>query len=76
MILLVLIFCLQLQSLCLQGASLDDQTPEKWNEMAEQKLHDLLNRKSNKNIAKNIILFVGDGMSIGTGIISHQLYSM
>ncbi len=61
------IFYLQLQIFCLQSVELNDQAPEKWNEMAEQKLHFLLNRKSNKKIAKNIILFVGDGMSIGTG---------
>ena len=33
---------------------------------AFSKLHKLLEPDLNKNVAKNLILFVGDGMSIGT----------
>lgn len=43
-----------------------DRDPQKWNNQAKETLENLLNGKINKNIAKNIILFLGDGMGIGT----------
>lgn len=43
-----------------------EQTSEYWNEKAQFKLRDRLLRNPNKNIAKNVILFLGDGMSIPT----------
>lgn len=44
----------------------NDRDPKKWNDQAKETLENILNRKINKNIAKNIILFLGDGMGIGT----------
>ncbi|RNA26010.1 alkaline tissue-nonspecific isozyme isoform X1 [Brachionus plicatilis] len=43
-----------------------DKNPLKWNNQAKQTLEHLLKRKINKKVAKNIILFLGDGMGIGT----------
>ena len=43
-----------------------DKDPQKWNRMAKETLDNLLNRKLNHNVAKNIILFIGDGMGIST----------
>ncbi|KAL0275004.1 UNVERIFIED_CONTAM: hypothetical protein PYX00_002998 [Menopon gallinae] len=37
-----------------------------WNSKAQCSLKEQVNRKPNKNIAKNIIMFLGDGMSIPT----------
>ena len=41
-----------------------DQDPEKWNQAARNAIDSLLNRKQNKNIAKNLIMFLGDGMGV------------
>ncbi|CAF0976264.1 unnamed protein product [Brachionus calyciflorus] len=43
-----------------------DKNPEKWNKLARENIDEILNRKINKNVAKNIIFFIGDGMGIGT----------
>ena len=41
-----------------------DQDPEKWNQAARNAIDSLLNKKLNKNIAKNLIMFLGDGMGV------------
>jgi hypothetical protein len=41
-----------------------DVLPNKWNTYARNKLDEILNRKINKKIAKNVVLFIGDGMGI------------
>lgn len=43
-----------------------DRAPEKWNKEARVTLDELLVRGINKNIAKNVILFLGDGMGVST----------
>ena len=43
-----------------------DRSPEKWVENAKQTIDSILNRKMNGNVAKNLILFLGDGMGIPT----------
>nr|UYX71625.1 membrane-bound alkaline phosphatase [Culex quinquefasciatus] len=43
-----------------------EQTIEYWRDNAKRAVEKILNLKENKNIAKNIILFLGDGMSIST----------
>ncbi|RNA41849.1 alkaline tissue-nonspecific isozyme [Brachionus plicatilis] len=43
-----------------------DVQPQKWNKIAKEKIDQILNRKLNGNIAKNVILFLGDGMGITT----------
>lgn len=40
----------------------EDVFPSKWNKYSRNKLKQMLNRKPNQNIAKNIILFLGDGI--------------
>lgn len=60
-ILLVLVFAYAL--ICCQ-ASLDwsrDTQPGRWYKDALDKINQMLKRKINKNVAKNIILFLGDG---------------
>jgi alkaline phosphatase len=44
----------------------NDQNPTKWNNLAFEKINSILNRKINNKIAKNIILFIGDGMGVNT----------
>lgn len=43
-----------------------DQNPNKWNTYARETIESLLKTKLNRNIAKNLILFIGDGMGIPT----------
>lgn len=43
-----------------------DQSPLKWNNQAKESIEKILFRKLNKNVAKNLILFLGDGMGIPT----------
>ena len=45
---------------------LTDVDPEKWNKIAEDTIASLLKRKPNNKIAKNLILFLGDGMGVNT----------
>nr|XP_022338383.1 alkaline phosphatase, tissue-nonspecific isozyme-like [Crassostrea virginica] len=42
------------------------QDAEFWNSMAQENLKRLLQKQWNTNVAKNVILFVGDGMGIST----------
>ena len=48
-----------------KGWSKDIQR-ERWNREAIQDINRVLNKKLNGNIAKNIILFLGDGMGMST----------
>ncbi|XP_053685594.1 membrane-bound alkaline phosphatase-like [Sabethes cyaneus] len=43
-----------------------EQTIDYWHAEARKTVAKLLDRKENRNIAKNVILFLGDGMSIST----------
>lgn len=40
--------------------------PDYWNNLAEEYINTRLNLKENKNIAKNVILFIGDGLGSTT----------
>ncbi|XP_026467187.1 membrane-bound alkaline phosphatase-like [Ctenocephalides felis] len=44
----------------------DEKSAEFWTKQAKEKLTKRLERKENTNDAKNIIIFIGDGMSIPT----------
>lgn len=44
----------------------NDMYAEKWNRQAMDNIQRILDRKANHNIAKNVILFLGDGMGIST----------
>jgi alkaline phosphatase len=44
----------------------EDENPKKWINNAKETIDSLLKRKLNGNIAKNLILFLGDGMGIPT----------
>ena len=46
----------------------EDMYPLKWNDYSRNKIEHMLNRHLNGNVAKNLILFLGDGMGITTGI--------
>lgn len=43
-----------------------EQTGEYWMDKGQKTLNELLNRKLNNNHAKNVIFFLGDGMSLPT----------
>ena len=45
-----------------------------WIEEAQKTLHEQLNKKLNTNIAKNVIIFLGDGMSVST-ITAARIYA-
>lgn len=47
-------------------SKLDETGSLFWNHRAQQKLRDHLAKKQNNNVAKNVIFFLGDGMSIPT----------
>lgn len=44
-----------------------------WSKSAEQEIKESLSYKWNENIAKNVIIFIGDGMSIDT-ITASRIY--
>ena len=44
-----------------------------WNKHAQDQLKSILNRPLNTNVAKNVILFLGDGMGIPT-ITAARIY--
>lgn len=43
-----------------------EKDPSFWNEQARLSIDNLLHRQENKRVAKNVILFLGDGMGIST----------
>nr|XP_029529932.1 alkaline phosphatase, placental type-like [Oncorhynchus nerka] len=59
-------------ALCLLGvlgsitAKVEEENPEFWRAQGAKALQAALNRKLNTNVAKNIMLFLGDGMGITT----------
>lgn len=44
----------------------NEKHPDYWNNLAEEYINTRLNLKENKNIAKNVILFIGDGLGSTT----------
>ncbi|XP_043975547.1 alkaline phosphatase, tissue-nonspecific isozyme isoform X1 [Gambusia affinis] len=55
-----------LVTLGLSRAKVEEENPEFWRSKAKQTLQSVLDRKLNTNVAKNVILFLGDGMGITT----------
>lgn len=58
--LLIIIFCLPLNVLA------EVEAPESWYQQGQQTLESALNLKPNNRLARNVILFIGDGMGIST----------
>ncbi|KAG1667590.1 Alkaline phosphatase, tissue-nonspecific isozyme [Nymphon striatum] len=50
-----------------------EEDPEYWNKNAQNTLNDILSTKPNTNVAKNVIMFLGDGMGIST-ITAARIY--
>jgi alkaline phosphatase len=44
----------------------EDEYRYKWYDYSKNKINKILNRKINKNVAKNIVLYLGDGMGMST----------
>jgi alkaline phosphatase len=44
----------------------DDQEPERWMKSAKETIDQVLVKKKNHGLAKNVILFLGDGMGMTT----------
>ncbi|XP_060066465.1 alkaline phosphatase-like [Ylistrum balloti] len=60
---------LSLVLMCLMTSSCtpqQDHAPQFWNNKAQDDMRKALNSLPNTNIARNVILFIGDGMSIST----------
>lgn len=45
----------------------EENDPAFWREMAQNTLREQLLKHQNENIAKNVIFFLGDGLSLATG---------
>lgn len=45
---------------------LEEENPEVWNRVASQTIQKLLSYQHNTNLAKNLIIFLGDGMGVNT----------
>lgn len=43
-----------------------EKNAEFWNEQARADINDILRREENNRIAKNVIMFLGDGMGVST----------
>ncbi|OWF39849.1 alkaline phosphatase, tissue-nonspecific isozyme-like isoform X2 [Mizuhopecten yessoensis] len=52
--------------LCLMTGSCKSQPQQFWNDMAQNDMRKAMKFQPNTNVAKNVILFIGDGMSIST----------
>lgn len=50
-----------------------EKLPDYWRLQGQLKLQQIINRKINTNSAKNVILFLGDGMSISTVTATRML---
>ncbi|XP_068601826.1 alkaline phosphatase, tissue-nonspecific isozyme [Brachionichthys hirsutus] len=50
----------------LTNAKVEEENPEFWRSQARRTLQSALDRKLNTNVAKNILVFLGDGMGITT----------
>ncbi|KAK5606527.1 hypothetical protein CRENBAI_019482 [Crenichthys baileyi] len=61
-----LVALLLLVTLGSSRAKVEEENPEFWRSKAKQTLQSVLDRKLNTNVAKNIMLFLGDGMGITT----------
>ncbi|TRY92227.1 hypothetical protein DNTS_023801 [Danionella cerebrum] len=48
------------------SGSVEEEDPEFWRSFAQNTLRSALNRRINSNVAKNIVLFLGDGMGVPT----------
>ena len=62
-----IILCLILMAFVVNSIKCDkdwstDMNPEKWYDDAKKNIEHILNRHLNGKIAKNVILFLGDGM--------------
>lgn len=57
---------LTLQAISCSKDWTEEMFPYKWNEYSKQRLSMMLNRKFNGNVAKNLVLYLGDGMGIST----------
>jgi hypothetical protein len=53
----------------------EDEDPSRWNKHAEKTLFETLNKRKNTRVAKNTILFIGDGMGISTVTAGLQLFN-
>ncbi|KAJ0022411.1 hypothetical protein NQD34_009901 [Periophthalmus magnuspinnatus] len=62
----IIVSALLLLALGSSIAKVEEEDPEYWRAQARQALKATLSRKTNTNVAKNVILFLGDGMSITT----------
>ena len=52
-----------------------DEHPQKWNDYSKEKIDQMLKRKLNGNLAKNSILFLGDGMGVSTVTVSLVIFN-
>lgn len=55
------------------GSETEESSPEFWKDLAQNTLRNQILREINNNTAKNVIFFMGDGMSIAT-ITAARIY--
>ncbi|KAK2881719.1 hypothetical protein QQF64_008156 [Cirrhinus molitorella] len=62
----VSILCYLLPLLSMSYGSVEEENPEFWRSSAQNTLRSALSRTLNTNVAKNVVLFLGDGMGVTT----------
>ncbi|XP_067307996.1 alkaline phosphatase, tissue-nonspecific isozyme [Pseudorasbora parva] len=62
----VSVLCFLLTLASMTSGSAEEENPEFWRSWAQNTLRSALGRKLNTNVAKNIVLFLGDGMGVTT----------
>ncbi|KAA0701662.1 Alkaline phosphatase, tissue-nonspecific isozyme [Triplophysa tibetana] len=60
------VFCYLLSVVSITCASVEEENPEFWRSLAQDTLRSSLSRTLNTNVAKNVVLFLGDGMGVTT----------
>ncbi|KAI7800335.1 alkaline phosphatase [Triplophysa rosa] len=60
------VICCLLSVLSVTCASVEEENPEFWRSLAQDTLRSALSRTLNTNVAKNVVLFLGDGMGVTT----------
>ncbi|XP_056612059.1 alkaline phosphatase-like [Triplophysa dalaica] len=60
------VFCYLLSVVSITCASVEEENPEFWRSLAQDTLRSSLLRTLNTNVAKNVVLFLGDGMGVTT----------
>lgn len=71
LLIIALIICLSVERFEGSKDWSKDEKRERWNKYSSDKIDEILKRDLNGNVAKNVILFLGDGMGMTTVTVSN-----